>query len=77
MFLNHKQEIANNTIGMFIFYADLAVLIGIPLYTFLQGYGIGSTIIMIFVTLFIISPITSRLFAIIPAIVMTIWTRNN
>lgn len=72
LFMNNRQQAANSLIQIIIFYLDLAVLIGVPIYTFIQ-YGFGSAIIMVFVSLFIISPIVTYTVSAICAVFMSIW----
>jgi hypothetical protein len=71
LFKNKYQQAANPIIRMIVFCLDLVVLIGIPVYTFTQ-YGIGSAIVMVPVSLFIISPIVTFLSASIGAILMIV-----
>lgn len=73
MFYNKYQEATHGLIGMLIFLADLAVVIGIPVYSFMN-YGIGTGIISFFIALFIVSPIVSGVISFIGAIIMTTWT---
>lgn len=73
-FLNKYQNATHNAIGIIIMLADLVVLIGIPIYTFTNGYGFMTAVISFFIALFIVSPIVSFALSMIGAIIMTTWT---
>jgi len=74
MFYNKYQEATHGLIGVLIFFADLAVVIGIPVYSFIN-YGITEGIISFLLAVFIVSPIVSGVISFIGAIIMTTWTR--